>query len=363
MTSPNDLLLAVLRDPARMTAFSPDQWNRLLRYARLTKLVAKLGYLAQEHSLLDSLPGKARDHFTAAQAIATQHQRIVRWEVNRVCRALVGVDADVVLLKGAAYVAASLPPARGRLVSDVDIMVPKAIIGRVEQALIDHGWEHINLDPYDQRYYRTWMHELPPMRHIDRQAVMDVHHTILPETGRLHPDADALFDAAQPVEGLPVKVLCPTDMVLHSAAHLFQDGDLNNGLRDLTDLDDLLRHFATQPDFWDQLVPRAVRLDLQRPLFYALRYCHDLLNTPVPDGVLQAARVARPAGLALPLMDRLVTMAMSVSKAHQRPWVHAWARWTLYIRSHWLRMPPTLLAKHLTHKALKDWFAYSPGAK
>jgi hypothetical protein len=33
-------------------------------------------------------------------------------------------------------------------------------------------------------------------------------------------------------------------MVLHSATHLFYDGELNHGLRDLVDLDDLLRHFS-----------------------------------------------------------------------------------------------------------------------
>jgi hypothetical protein len=32
------------------------------------------------------------------------------------------------------------------------------------------------------------------------------------------------------------------------------------------------------------------------------------------------------------------------------------ALWVLYVRSHWMRMPPWLLAHHLTRKALRKWF-------
>jgi hypothetical protein len=35
----------------------------------------------------------------------------------------------------------------------------------------------------------------------------------------------------------------------------------------------------------------------------------------------------------------------------------SFARWLLYIRSHWLRMPPRLLAGHLLHKSYKRFQA------
>ena len=67
------------------------------------------------------------------------------------------------LLKGGGYVAAGLPPGTGRRVADIDVLVPRADLARVEQLLRDHGWEFPDLDPYDERYYREWMHELPPL--------------------------------------------------------------------------------------------------------------------------------------------------------------------------------------------------------
>jgi hypothetical protein len=161
----------------------------------------------------------------------------VRWEVKCIQRALADVGVPVILLKGAAYVMAGLPPAPGRFFSDIDILVPKATLPAVEAALMLHGWATTHHNAYDQRYYRTWMHELPPMRHATRLSVIDVHHAILPETARLRPDPEKLRDAARPLDpNESVMVLAPTDMVLHSALHLFHDGEFDSGLRDLVDL-------------------------------------------------------------------------------------------------------------------------------
>ena len=63
----------------------------------------------------------------------------------------------------------------------------------VEAALLAAGWEWVKPDPYDDAYYRRWMHELPPLIHRERDRMIDVHHTILPLTARPTPDAAALI--------------------------------------------------------------------------------------------------------------------------------------------------------------------------
>ena len=72
--------------------------------------------------------------------IAEQQQRAVRWELVQLTPALAEIEGPVLLLKGAAYAAAGLPPAAGRLFSDIDILVPKAQIGAAEAALMLDGW-------------------------------------------------------------------------------------------------------------------------------------------------------------------------------------------------------------------------------
>ena len=116
-----------------------------------------------------------------------------------------------------------------------------------------HGWATRHRDPYDVRYYRQWMHELPPMMNRRRGTVIDVHHNILPRTARDTPDARAVdrrIVTRLPID--PLRVLEPCDLVIHSATHLFHEGELRNGLRDLLDLQSLISEFCErEPGFVD----------------------------------------------------------------------------------------------------------------
>ncbi|MET0961392.1 MAG: nucleotidyltransferase family protein [Noviherbaspirillum sp.] len=347
------LILRILRDPSLAGGCSAAQWDLLLRQARASNLLARLALLMQEHGIACSLPAAVAMHLEGALVVAARHRVAVEWEITQIKHALDSVGLPLILLKGAAYVAADLPGARGRSFSDIDILVPKARIGEAEAALMLHGWAGTHHDEYDQRYYREWMHELPPMQHGKRMTVVDVHHAILPETAASRPDSAKLIAAALEVPGRPgVRTLQPVDMVIHSACHLFHEEELDKGLRDLTDLDALLRYFAGAPGFWDGLSARAQELDLGRALFYALRFTTRLLHTPVPDAVLRAAAPGGPAPLLASTMDALYGRALLPVHASCSDWLTGTARRALFIRAHWLRMPPGLLVRHLAHKAV-----------
>ncbi len=133
-------------------------------------------------------------------AVVQQQQVAVRHEIEQVVKALRRGGVTATFLKGAGYVVAGLPMSRGRVFSDIDILVPKARIDQVEGLLRTHGWQFGELSRYDQRYYRQWMHELPPMTHVRRGSVVDVHHTLLPETARLKVDAGALIEGIVPID-------------------------------------------------------------------------------------------------------------------------------------------------------------------
>ena len=345
-----DLVTLALREPAALTELTLGEWDLLVRQARQVNLFARIGSILDDLGLIAMMPARPRAHLEAARVMAYKQQQAIRWEVRCIKRALVDTGVTIILLKGAAYVMAELPFASGRLFGDIDILVPKDKLPAVEAALMLHGWAVTKIDAYDQRYYRTWMHELPPLQHMKRQTVIDVHHAILPETARFHPDSASLIAAACTASGTDaLKVLAPTDMILHSATHLFC-GEIDKGLRDLADLDSLLRHFGTAPLFWETLGGRAITLDLSRPLFYALRYTKHILATPIPGSVLQS--IKNPPGfILLYIMDALFTRAFRPDHASCRLPFTGFARWLLYVRAHWLRMPPWLLARHLWHKA------------
>jgi hypothetical protein len=360
----SDRALEILRDPSRAQTLTPAQWDDLVRQARSADLLARLGEMLRMPAVCQPVPAAPAVHVDSTMILAAAQQDEVRREVRHIEAALRPLRTDVVLLKGAAYVLADLPAARGRLFADVDIMVPRACLPEAEAQLMLHGWVSAQHNAYDQRYYREWMHELPPMQHMRRQTVLDVHHTILPPTSRLKPDAGKLFAAAVEVTDHPgLKVLAPVDMVLHSMSHLFHNDELSHGLRDLSDLDLLLRHFGQRPGFWPELVERARELDLTRPLHYGLRYTQRLLATPVPeDAHRAAARWAPSPGLAQ-FMDAMWLRALRAPHPTTGDALTPFAIFFLYVRAHWLRMPPLMLVRHLSVKAWRRAGWGADGAK
>jgi len=232
--------------------------------------------------------------------------------------------------------------------------VEKPVIELIEQMLLNQNWQSMKVDDYDQQYYRQWMHEIPPLRHILRAIEVDIHHTIIPPISQLKPDPALLFHDAVGIKGENFKVLSPCDMVLHSAVHLFFDSDLSNKLRDLVDLDQLLRHFYAQyPDFLEDLLARAAVLGLQRPIYYTLRYSQHFLNTPLSNDQWQIVKAIAPPLIIRWLMDLLVPLALLPEHPDRPSKLVSLARWLLYVRSHWLKMPVYLLVTHLPRKAYR----------
>jgi hypothetical protein len=205
--------------------------------------------------------------------------------------------------------------------------------------LLGARWEWVKDDAYDDQYYRRWMHELPPLIHQERDRMIDVHHTILPLTARPTPEAASLIEESVRLEN-GLRILSPPDMVLHAVAHLFADGDLSGGLRNLWDIDRLLREFAEEPVFWDRLRERAQRHQLTKQTRRALRLASKLYGTPVDPGMAGRAAAA----------DRLFERRLLARNGWGQA-TRSGLRLGFYVRSHWLRMPPLMLARHLWVKA------------
>jgi len=128
-------------------------------------------------------------------------------------------------------------------------------------------------------------------------------------------------------------------------------------MKRIFDLACLMREFEqSEDDFWESLTPRAQQLGLVRPLFYALRYCKGLLKVPVPaDAMAAASHAGAPSNMLLSLMDWCYLRALRPSHSScdtASTWL---ARFALFLRSHWIRMPTHLLVVHLARKAWKRW--------
>ncbi|GGE91356.1 nucleotidyltransferase domain-containing protein [Sphingomonas prati] len=328
MSRAADDLTEVLAVPGRAVGFDDARWTAMLCAALAERLA---GTLAERLAGV-ALPDTVATWCDNALVQAAQERRSALWEAEMARRALAALGVPVVLLKGTAYAAGGLSAGLGRSIGDLDILVPRDALDAVEAALLAAGWEWVKPDPYDDAYYRRWMHELPPLIHTSRDRMIDVHHTILPLTARPTPDAALMLaDSIVLPDGL--RMLCAHDRIVHAAAHLFADGDLAGGLRNLWDIHCLIGESGT-----DGLAARAAMHGLEPAVARAGRLAHALYGTVVPEGWQR-----------LTVVDRLFRRRMLAVDGWGRD-VRRGTRLAFYVRSHWLRMPPAMLARHLWTK-------------
>lgn len=343
--------LQALRRPELALRWSLAEWERVVRLARRLRLLARLACSLDAAGLMDGVPAPARRHLQSAQRVSHWRSSAMLWTMERVATALGDAPYPRVLLKGGAYMAQGLPIAPGRLPSDLDMLVPQAHVVDAQQRLLQAGWNEQELDEHDQRYYREWSHEVPPMSHPVLAVELDLHHNILPPVARTHVDAQLLLGQLRPSNWTDWQVLQPMDQVLHSASHLFLDSELRDRLRDLVDLDGLLRHFGEAPGFWAQLPDRARELGLSEPLALACSFTERWLGTPIPQAARAAIAAQGPGGLRrawlLPMFEQILmpTEPDALPSFGQR-----FAAWLQLVRYHRQRMPLRLLLPHLWHK-------------
>ncbi|MCL6416779.1 nucleotidyltransferase family protein [Aestuariirhabdus sp. Z084] len=346
----NTLLLDVLRAPSTMGALNEAQWDGLLRSAREAELTGRLQVLISTHSESLELPDFARLQLDSVAVQMQAQQRALSHEVECLERVLYPESIPHLYLKGAAYQLAGCTNAAGRLFSDLDLLVPESRIEETEQLLRDHGWVSTHTTTYDQQYYRRWMHELPPMVHVKRRTVLDLHHNILPRTAAHVPDASRLFEQATTLASGHC-ILSPVDRLLHSTSHLFHEGEVKQGLRGLVDVDLLYRELDKSQR--ENVFDRAGELHLLRPLFYGLHYGQRYLGTPLDSKAMEQLEAIAPPEWARKFMDWTYFRVFCLAAEHPVRWDERLAEWLVYLRGHHLRMPFYRLIPHLVVKGIK----------
>ncbi|WP_426416719.1 nucleotidyltransferase domain-containing protein [Aestuariirhabdus sp. LZHN29] len=346
----DNLLLDVLSQRLTLAELTTQQWDRLLRSAREAEVTGRIQRLRTEESSEEGLPGFVRHQLdSAAVQMAAQH-RAVLYEVEHLEKIFNDAGIPHIYLKGAAYLLAGSANSQGRLFSDIDLLVPESDLHKAEQELRDQGWVSTHANAYDQQYYRRFMHELPPMVHVKRGTVLDLHHNILPRTARHLPDAEQLFATAVTLAG-GAKVPDGVDRLLHCASHLFHEGEVKQGVRGLVDIDLLYRELSQQQR--QQLLGRAEQLHLQRSLYYGLRYSERYLSTPIDEAIRRQLSLIAPGAPARIAMDWFYYSVFNIAAEEPVSARHLVSEFMVYLRGHYLRMPLYRLLPHLLIKGIK----------
>ena len=334
----------LLDNPTLVNEISESQWNVIIKHARQAELLGQLRARLEATKLFEERPSGVRRALELANRTANRRIEAAIWEVSNL-RKSIPKHIPIVLLKGCAYALSKDENYLGRIFSDMDILVPHEHIRQVEDELVIVGWKPSEIDAYDQKYYREWMHELPPMEHMRRRTTLDIHHRIVPRISRYAFDPAILFDTA--IEITPgIFVLDPANKIIHSALHAFLEGVPSKALRDLYDIRCLLIQYFPSKDDRKKMLARAKQLGLQSILQAALEasaivYAGERLSSVENNEPSLRARCLAIAALS----------ALSPSSFQGKVMAQI-----LLAHSHWMKMPLYRLIPHLVRKSLINLF-------
>ncbi|MGR5069483.1 MULTISPECIES: nucleotidyltransferase domain-containing protein [Vibrio] len=344
-------LVDVLVQPEQLIEVSPATLSNIVAEARYFNMLGQLKYHCNTRGVWSRLPKKFRQQLDTATLFYDNQRRKLAVETDEIAHALSPLNINWIYLKGSAYHLNNMSNFSGRMMSDIDVLVQEEDLPQVEAALRSHGWMPAPVNSYDEKFYRNWSQEIPPLRHIYRQVELDVHFNILPKTLKESINNKHLFEQSLPFSDDPnQKVLTPHAMLAHSAIHLFYESEYAKGLRDLYDIALLINHYSVEASFWDDLIELGRTIGNESSIYLALRYSQQIYCSQIPTTVIDHYAQFRPNWLYLTVLDFCFFAIFTRSFPPHRKSGHGLAETFLYLRGHLKRMPLRLLVPHLTKK-------------
>ena len=163
------ILINTWKSPSLCINYNNKEWELLIRQARASYMLARLATKLLPYYDKGQIKEKIWLHFSSASIVANRQRENTLVELENIESLLSRVSQRAIILKGAAYSAQNLTVAQGRTFNDIDILVEQESIETIENQLWLIGFIPIKEDDYDKLYYRKWMHEIPPLRHIKRK--------------------------------------------------------------------------------------------------------------------------------------------------------------------------------------------------
>lgn len=347
--------------PEQLPSLSLGKWSDLIFVLRDCRLLASLAELLIEKQLIDTVPEKARFHLLSALKYANRQAEQVRMESQAITSLLRENSVDCVYLKGASYVLNNWHCGAGRVSSDIDVLVRESELATAETLMLKNLWRHQEINDYDDKYYREYAHEIPPLFHIQRGTVLDVHHNLfLPVSGRA-PNIESFWKyVANTAQGH--QVFLPHAAFVHSVIHLFLNEEVVYGCRDMIDLWRLLEEHGDDR-FIDGVVELCQVNGFNDELMLVSRLLRHWFTSSRTELLLCRVNAEVLPNIAsseskINVWFRIYRRALVPNHPFIAGRKENIARQLVFMRGHGLKMPLGVLIKHLAiklHKGLLEW--------
>lgn len=275
--------LALLRGQAGPeTRLTASQWAAMVDEALCHQLGGVTYRRLMDGPLASQVPPHLGERLRAVY-LHTATRNALAFRQTRDCVADLAARAIPVLLLKGVHLARFVYPEPGlRGMADIDIMVPRHCLAQAEAVFLERGFGPLPRTPVAERC--AWSHHLAKLEKAGA-AVVEVHWSIERPSSPFRIDLDGLWHRAREttLEGVPVRVLAPEDLLLHLALHLsYHHRFQRAALKGLNDIAAVLARQGPDVD-WSALAARAGEWGMAGYLYSTLRLTEDLLGARIPS--------------------------------------------------------------------------------
>jgi hypothetical protein len=276
------------RDRGRLeaTGLPPAEcsvWADLSGLAASQRVRPLLYRALKSRGLEGHTPAGLRDNVALAYRDTALRNLRLCAELARVARALAARDVPVLVLKGAHLVGEVYRDVGLREMNDLDVLVRVEHLSTAVNVLLERGYR--SLYPFTIESDVAAGHHLT--RFVKRDvAGIEIHWNITPPHPPHAIDPADLWRRAVSltIAGVPMRGLCPVDLLLHLCFHASFQHQFQFGLRPFCDIAATIDQCGTDVD-WVVMVRRARDWNWTRGVYLALRLARDLVGARVPADV------------------------------------------------------------------------------
>ena len=268
---------------ARLTGVTAEEWRKVVDLANEHKVAPLLCHRLRR--LNSTLPSQLFNELEQLHAQNTFRNMRLYQELHKLLGWLIAEQIPVIVLKGA-YLASEVYESVGlRTMADIDILLKKNDILRVQKGLFSLGYVHTS----DNNEISDWSHHFVYLL-PESSFYLEIHWLIT--DAKFYPeiniDIEGLWGRAYTISlaQTPALAFSYEDLLLHlclhAALHMYlykSKGEMR--IRMLCDIGEIVRRFGTELD-WQILGVRARQWGIAHPVYLVLRHARDFLNIDIP---------------------------------------------------------------------------------
>ena len=206
-------------------------------------------------------------------------------QTSGIVRELAAREIPVLLLKGMHLAQFVYADPGLRSMADVDIMVRREHLAEAERVFLAHGYGPLPRPAVTE--WCGWNHHLAKLSKAGAPEV-ELHWNIQRPSGPFRIDLEGLWQRsrAATLDGAPVQLLAPEDLLLHLTIHLSQQHHFRRAaLKGVVDIATVIAAQGNRID-WELLARRATDWGAAGVLYTTLRLAEEILAVPVPPSLL-----------------------------------------------------------------------------